>query len=145
MDRGLLLAACLLVSGPLVAGDVPLQTDAQAIVAQQLELKAAVEAGSGTFEHLPEAKRADVLARQGRVLAMLEGRKQTSELSQQQQLSLFNELEAIRSIAEHAEDERLICERVKPVGSNRPVRVCKTVSERRAEQGGYEPPLTSRN
>lgn len=141
----LFAAACVLAAAPLFASDVAVNTDARAIVAQQLELKAAVEAGSGNFKDLEPAKRAEMLERQGRVLAMLEGREQSTELSQQQQLNLFNELEAISAIVNQAEDERMVCERVRPVGTNRTTRVCKTVAQRRAERGNIEDTFGNRN
>jgi hypothetical protein len=145
MNRAFLLAACLFVATPILANDIAVSTDARAIVAQQSQLKAEVETGAERFKSLSPDKRANLLARQNRVLAMLEGRELSTELSQQQQLDLFNELEAISAIVNDAEDERIICERTRPVGSNRPMRVCRTVAQRRAEQSGIEQRLGARD
>lgn len=135
--KTMLLVACL-VALPAFASDVAVNTDVKAIVAQQQAIRVEVQAAAGRYKDMPSDKRADLLARQDRVLNMLEGHELSTELSQNQQLQLFNELEAIGALVNDAEDERMICERVKPVGSNRPVRMCKTVAQRRAEQNGVE-------
>ena len=147
MRRGIWVAGCvfMLLSWPLLANDLAATTDARAIVAQQQQLKADAEARVGRFADMPAVKRNDLLARQDKVFALLDGRESSTELSQQQQLSLLNELEAIGALVNNTEDERMICERVKPMGSNRPVKVCKTVAQRRAEREGAEDQFGRRN
>src|SRR5690606_28003292 len=75
-----------------------------------------------------------LLQLQQRVIGALDGRASTTELSPGDQVALFNDLEEISALVNKAEDERMICERTRPIGSNRPVSVCKTVAQRRLER-----------
>lgn len=138
------LALCLMAL-PALANSPTINTNAREIVAQQHAIRAEVQAGTGRYKDMPQNKRNDLLSRQDRVLRMLDGRELSTELSQSQQLELINELEAISALVNQAEDERMICERVRPMGSNRPTRVCKTVAQRRAEQSGVESAFGTRN
>ena len=65
---------------------------------------------------------------------MLEGVGSTTDLPEKDQITVFNSLEAIEAIVNQAEEERMVCTRVKPVGSNRPETVCKTVAQMREEK-----------
>lgn len=109
-------------------------SDAQAIRAQQLQIREEAEAGAGRYERLPTTKRADLYARQDRVQAALAGVSRTSELDQRTRVSVFNDLEAISAIINQAEDDRMICARERLVGSNRPKTVCRSVAQRRMDQ-----------
>lgn len=59
---------------------------------------------------------------------------QTTELSEAEQLQLFTALGHISAIVNRAEDERLVCRRHRPTGSNRPATVCRTVARLRADR-----------
>ena len=51
------------------------------------------------------------------------------ELSDVDQVSVFNAHERVIAIVENAENDRVVCKRQKVVGSHRPVNVCNTVGE----------------
>jgi hypothetical protein len=132
--RSFVLMSCvsvfLMLSQAALANDHP-NLDAQAIVAQQNSIRAEVRAGAGRYKGLEADKRDDLFARQDRVMRLLTGKTNTTELSEADQIAVFNDLEGISAIINKAEDDRMICQRSKPVGSNRPKTVCLTVQQRR--------------
>ncbi|PJJ97533.1 hypothetical protein CO641_11280 [Lysobacteraceae bacterium NML91-0213] len=109
-------------------------TDAAAIVSQQNEIRSEVEQRSGRYRDMAGADRERLLQIQDRVIRQLEGRERTTELSPADRVTLFNDLEQISALVNKAEDDRMVCERTRPIGSNRPVNVCKTVAQRRVER-----------
>lgn len=122
-----------LVFAPAIAADSP-SLDLDAVRAQQAEIRAGARAGSGVYENLPEAKRNELMARQDRMLTMIEGKQSADDLSEGQKLELFNTLEWIEATVNRAEDGRMVCEVRKILGSNRRERVCRTVAQIRAER-----------
>ena len=56
----------------------------------------------------------------------------------------FNSLEWIKAAITQAENEQVICERKRSVGSNRVQRVCATVAERRKQRESVENGLVQR-
>ncbi|MGY0560617.1 hypothetical protein ACW7G2_07850 [Luteimonas sp. A277] len=125
--------AALVVSAGVLAGDVVVNTDAQAILQQQQEIRQEAVAREGRYKDLDERTHRELLDKQDTVFSLLEGRERSTELGERDQVALFNSLESISAIINQAEDERMVCERVRPTGSNRAQRVCKTVAQRRAE------------
>ncbi|TKS53135.1 hypothetical protein E4582_13200 [Luteimonas yindakuii] len=113
---------------------VLVETDAAAIVAQQHEIRQAAQQRSGRYKDMAGADRERLLQAQERVLGRLDGRSSTTELPRNDQVALFNDLEEISALVNKAEDDRMVCERSRPIGSNRPVSVCKTVAQRREER-----------
>lgn len=139
MFRAIQLAAlvCGLGLAPAYANpgqQVLVETDAAKIVSQQTEIQRDVLARRGGYRDMAESERARLLQLQQGVISSLDGRARTTDLPAAAQVSLFNDLEAISALINKAEDERMICERTRPIGSNRPVSVCKTVAERREER-----------
>ena len=108
-----------------------LQTDA--IRSQQAQIKAGIEARTGAYKDLPARTREQLLAQQALVLGLVEGRQTTADLDAAQQGELFAALESIDAMVNKANDERLVCELVKTLGSNRKERVCRTAGQVRAE------------
>lgn len=140
------LVGLLCVSGAAIADDesnvgadaIRSSVDANAIRDQQGDIRAAAEAGEGRYKDLPEARKQELFVKQDRVLDLIEGRSLTTELSELHQIELFNNLEAIQAIVNAAEDERMICRRERPIGTNRPRTVCKTVAQRQADRESVE-------
>lgn len=148
MFRGFVLAGCLvIVSYPsIVSGsDISSNTDARAILAQQQQLRAEAIAKKGRFKDLDAKKLNEMYAHQDKVGRLLEGQQRTTDLRERDQIAVLNALESIEAIVNSAEDERLICERHRPVGSNRPQTTCKTVAERRAEREAAQNDIGRRN
>ncbi|HZH43200.1 MAG TPA: hypothetical protein VEY50_03835 [Lysobacter sp.] len=106
--------------------------DLAAILEQQQQIRAEATGRKGRYGSLDEKKRQALFDHQDKVTRLLEGKRSVDDLSQTDRIAVFNSLEAIESIVNDAEDDRMVCERVKPVGSNRPKTVCMTVAERRA-------------
>ena len=133
----ILVCSLLWVAGAATANDHP-NLDAGAIRKQQQEIRTAIEAGRGAYKDLPDAKKRELLSKQDRVLSLIGNRSRTTELNEYQQIELFNNLEAIQAIINSAEDDRMICRRERPTGTNRPQTICKTVAQRRAERESIE-------
>lgn len=110
------------------------ELDSQAIMAQQQEIRASASARRGRYRDMEEPRRRELFANQDTVTRLLAGTIRTTELSESDQIALFNSLEAISAIINQAEEQRMICERHKPVGTKLPQTVCKTVAQRRAER-----------
>lgn len=127
------LATVLMFSSAALASTSPVHEnlDAGKIREQQAQIRADAEARRGRYEHLSEQTRQELFAKQDVVDRLTRGLTATTELPEVQRIELFNSLESISAIINRAEDDRLICERVRPVGSNRPTTFCQTVAERR--------------
>ena len=76
---------------------------------------------------------------------MLEGVEATANLDEARRVALFNQLEAIKVTLGAAASDRLICERVKPVGSNGPRNVCLTAAERGASRDAARTTIQTRD
>ncbi|WP_157489601.1 hypothetical protein [Lysobacter sp. Root916] len=131
--RGLIFAAVLLASTAAAASDVaprpPLAISA--ITAQQKQIHDDVIAQRGRYKDMPASTRSELLSKQAEVLAMIEGKNSSGDLSQEQQVQVFNRLEWIEAAINNAEDERMVCKREKTIGSTRITRVCRTVAQER--------------
>lgn len=149
--KGTLFAAALLafalgLVGPVAnASDDHPNLDASAIRAQQTQIQQEVRTRQGRYQNMTEEKRSELFAHQAKVDRLTSGITLTTELAETDQIALFNALEAIEGIVNRAEDDRMVCERHKPVGSNRPKTVCKTVAERRAEREAAQADVQRRN
>lgn len=128
------------LSTPALAGGTA-NTDAQAILAQQQEIRTEATSKKGRYRDMNDTSRKQLLDHQDRVQKLLINVSDTTQLGEHDQIALFNSLEAIEAIVNKAEDERLVCERLKPSGSNRTQTVCRTVAERRADQQHSEEAL----
>ena len=126
---GLVLAASAAVAAPPAS---PLQTDA--IRSQQAQIKAGVEARTGAFKDLPAKTREQLLSRQAIVLGFIEGKQTTDDLDASQKSELFAALDSIDAMVNKATDDRMVCQLVKTLGSNRKERVCRTAAQIDAER-----------
>ena len=108
------------------------------IHAQQLQLRQEAQAGQGRFKDMGATERQALVVQQDRFLALTKGRQSLDELSMDDKLAAINTLEAINATITRAEDERLVCERIKQVGSHRPTRICRTVAELREARQAAE-------
>lgn len=120
------LAIALLVPALAWAGDQSL--DVTKVVAQQKQIRSELMA-SKDYRGLTEAERAELLSRQDALLRTLEGKSSADELDDKQRMLAFNDLEWIEGVLNDEQDERLICKQEKKLGSNRPVRICRTAAQ----------------
>ncbi|GAB3100255.1 hypothetical protein [Lysobacter terrae] len=100
---------------------------------QQAEIRAGVVAKSGRYRDMPETTRNELLLRQTRMLSTIDGKKVPTDLDQEQRTRVFNDLEWIEAAINRTQDERLVCEYTRTIGSNRKQRVCRTAEQIRLE------------
>jgi len=105
----------------------------QDITTQQAQIRADVLAKRGRYATLTDRGRDQILSDQDVVLSIIAGKTNTSELSAEDRVQVFNLLEQIQGIVNNAEQTALICTREKPLGSNFPKRVCMTAADRDAQ------------
>lgn len=101
------------------------------IRSEQAEILARVKAKTGVFADISARDREQMVERQMRMLKMIEGKKTSAELQETEKLELSRTLEWIDVTVKRADDERMICERVRVLGSNMKERVCMTVAQKR--------------
>lgn len=111
---------------------------------QQTILRQEVIDAEGKFKDMKESDRNELVRRQDGLLKLIDGKTSVSELSEQDKTLAFNELEWIKSAITGAEDQRMICERRRPPGSNRIERICMTVAQRRLAQDAAQKDLLGR-
>lgn len=130
-----ILLAVALLAAPAAESADQSNLDASAIRTQQQQIRADAMARKGPYAKLSPKQQRELQHQQDRVSQLLRSDvQQTTELPETDQVALFNALEAIEAIVNNAEDERLVCERHKPVGTNRPRTVCKTAAQRAAQR-----------
>ena len=128
----LILVAALSVA-PIAAAQDAARFDPAAVVAQQKRIRSDLDAGTGRYGGLPADARREVAARQDALFELLEGRGY-EDLSAAERSQAGETLAWIEAAPQRSGEERLVCERVKAMGSNRVERVCKTVAQRQAER-----------
>jgi hypothetical protein len=133
------------MAGP--AGDTPVLVDTRAdlIREQQATIRQDLTAKRGRYKDMEPATAQRLISEQDKALRLLEGKTSSKELSRQDQVALFNALEAVSAIVNRAEEERMVCERVRRTGSNVSETICKTVAQRRAERELAGSSLNRRN
>jgi hypothetical protein len=100
-------------------------------VTQQTQLRAQVSSGKGTLKDLSKSERQALVERQDRVLQMLGGAQTLDKMPPDQRTVVFNDLERIKAVVAKAEDECMVCEYTRAVGSNRMTSVCMTAKAQR--------------
>ena len=126
-----LSAALVMTSMVAMASADPQQLTIRDIVAQQTQLRAQVSAGKGAFKDLNKSERQALVERQDRVLQMLGGAETLDDMPPDKRTVVFNDLEWIKAAVTKAEDERMVCEYIRSVGSNRMTSVCMTAKAQR--------------
>ncbi|GAA4786647.1 hypothetical protein [Lysobacter hankyongensis] len=126
-----ILAVSLFASPVFAEGAGTIDSTPEQIRTAQNDLRKVVESKSGKYSYFTDEDRKDILSRQDQVLALIDGKTAIAELSPEDRAALDKALADVRAAVVRAEDNRLICERIKPVGSNRPENKCMTVGQRR--------------
>lgn len=130
--RSLLLATALLFAASAAMADATREPTLQDIVSQQTSLRSQVVGGKGAFRDMERRDRDELARRQQRVIDQLNGVASLDELRAEQRAEVFNELEWIRAAIAKAEDDRMVCEYSKSVGSHMPTTKCMTARQQRA-------------
>lgn len=107
------------------------QPTVRQIVDQQTQLRADVLAKKGAFKDLTQIERDELTKKQDRILQLLEGHDDVSQLRAEERVELFNHLEWVSAVVRNAKEDRKVCERSRTVGSNRFQVVCMTAKEYR--------------
>lgn len=129
-----LAALCLAatLSFSVVADDaIVIEGTPQSLRAAQDALQRDLAAKKGDYAHLTDDEKQTILRKQSAVYALIEGRTTFDGMREDEKVRLVNAVEEVRALVAKAEDSRMVCERVKVIGSNRPQNKCMTVAERR--------------
>lgn len=129
----LVLVTCSISNVVLAASDAN-SSEFDAIRAQQAEIRNAVIGGEARYGEMSAQTLSILLERQAALLRLIEGKRSSAELNEQEQRELSSSLEWIRTTLAKAEDDRLVCENRKMLGSNRRERVCVTVRQQREQR-----------
>lgn len=128
VSTGLLLLAGSIHSVAWAAEPV---VDANLPLAEQLQ-QVGVLLNSEDYSEITSEGRAEVRQAIARITTIMGERVSIDELNPAQRIEVLNQQEVINTAMNRAAaDSRVSCERHRPIGSNRPVRVCMTVAERR--------------
>lgn len=114
------------------------------IRSQQLQYRSQAQEKTGPFKEMPPQEVSELLRKQERFLALTDGKGSIDELAPDAKVEAINNLEWIKATLVKADDERLVCQRVKVVGTNRHQRVCRTVAEMRQERWEAERQMEDR-
>lgn len=121
------------------------KTDAREILAQQAQIRDQARAGGGRFEGWQPEQFAELSREQDTVTRLLQGVNKTTDLASRDQMQVFNSLEAISALLNPSDsDDRMICHRTRPTGSNRYRTICNTVAQRRVEQAASQTSMERR-
>lgn len=127
---GSLLAVLVFVAmSDSQAGTVNTKQSVGEFVAQQQEIRKEVQTEARGWDAIPQSKRTELLAKQDRLFALLEGKQTLGDLNEMEQREVADKAEWIRQLANNAEEERQICRLERPTGSRRAVTVCRTVAD----------------
>lgn len=129
-----LAALCLAatLSFSVVADDaIVIEGTPQSLRAAQDALQRDLAAKKGDYAHLTDDEKQAILRKQRMVYSLIEGRTTFDGMREDEKVRLVNAVEEVRALVAKAEDSRMVCERVKVIGSNRPQNKCMTVAERR--------------
>jgi hypothetical protein len=130
-------ALCLAASlsfATLAQDAITIDWTPESLRSAQDAIKRALTSDKSGYGHLSEAEKQAILNKQEPIYAMIEGRTNFDNLSDDDKRRLINAIEEVRTSVAKAEDSRMICERVRVIGSNRPQNKCTTVGERRRQR-----------
>lgn len=116
----------------------------EAIASRQAQIRADVQDPTGRYRDMPAETRNELLSRQARMLAMLEGKASAGDLTSNERREVADTVEWIDATLDgttasvgargpetpaRAPNERRVCKREKRLGSNRIEVVCRAVSQ----------------
>ena len=136
MRKSVLLSVCLSVfmaHAALASDDrIQLAQELPEIRAAQDALKAALEKKDGPYARYSESQRKTLREQQTSIYGLIEGKVSLDDLGEDNRLRLANLLMSQKAQLEQKPEDKMVCERVKVLGSNRPKMQC--MSESRREQ-----------
>lgn len=134
MQKFCVIAVVCWLTSSAFAADAP--TGAEPTLADlvnaQKALRADIKAGKQTFA--PDNEKT-LLKAQDEIFAVAEDNPTDADLNENEWVKVFNAQEQINQIVKaSAADERVVCHRDRPTGSNRTRSICLTVAQWRAKQ-----------
>lgn len=130
----LLAAALLALAMPSAGAAAGSDIDPQRVHKEQTQLQLQVSKGQGAFKDIDTSLQKRILANQDRVLELVDGKQSLDELSAEEREELSTTLGDIERLVTKAKDERQVCRKMRPTGSNRPQVVCMTAAQHREAQ-----------
>jgi len=126
--------ACFLLVGAAYAADD--RVIERPLIAQTLDafnkeadaIRFEMKAG-GRYEFIKNDERLKIDARLGTMEGILQRHADKNDLSGNDKIAMLNAQEEINSILKHNDTNRLVCESRPPMGSNLPVKTCRTFGE----------------
>ena len=128
----LMLGLCVPMAASAANVVFPLDATSAAEFRKQADELRRGMAQGGKYDKLSSEEQVRV----GKQLDVLQGlydkHQMRAKFGRKDELALINASEEINAVLSGNEDDRLICEQVRTIGSNRAQKVCMTVAERRA-------------
>ena len=115
------------VEKPLVAQSLDSFLQESAKIREQMQ-------PGGVYGLIKPADKARVETRLGDMQKLLQDRASQGDLPRADKISLTNAQEEVNGILRHNDNNRLVCERRAPLGSNIPVTTCRTFGEMETER-----------
>lgn len=134
MKPFLLAAALFVLAMPAAHAATSTDIDPQRVHKEQTQLQAQVRKEQGVFKDIDTGLQNRILANQDRVLELVDGKQSVAELSAEERDELTTTLADIDRLVTKAKDERQVCRKMRPTGSNRPQVVCMTAAQHREAQ-----------
>ena len=110
------------IEKPLVAQTL------DSFIRESAKIREQMQAG-GVYGFIKAADRARVETRLGDMQKLLQDHASQDAMAQADKIALANAQEEVNGILRHNDNNRLVCERRAPVGSNIPVTTCRTYGE----------------
>jgi hypothetical protein len=126
-----LCLACVLSVSAVASDAIVITWTPETLRTTQDALKRDLLAKKSDYSHLSEDEKQTILRKQAPIYGFIEGRSSFEHLNEDEKRRLANAIEEVRALVAKADDSRMICERVRVIGSNRPQNKCLTVGDRR--------------
>lgn len=134
MKPFLLAAVLFVLAMPAAGAATTTDIDPQRVHKEQTQLQSQVRKGQGPFKDIDAGLQNRIIANQDRVLELVNGKQSLDELSAEDRDELTTTLGDIERLVTKAKDERQVCRKMRPTGSNRPQVVCMTAAQHREAQ-----------
>jgi hypothetical protein len=141
-----LICVLMLSFGAMAAEETSPADDLGAAVAQQREIRTALETNAPEYNYLSKNRRQNVLSAQDRLFAMTDGKASLGELSPNDRVRAFNQLKRIEALLVRKDvDEQQVCESSQLVGSHQRKLICYSKAEQNGRRDRAKDSMTTRS
>ena len=134
MRKSVLLSVCLSVfmAQAAMASDERIQITQELpdIRAAQDALKNALDRKDGPYARYTDAQRNNLRQQQSSIYGLIDGKHSLDDLGEDNRVRLANLLMSQKAQLEQKPQDKMVCERVKVIGSNRPKMQCMRQAQR---------------